>query len=96
MLPRDATTPDELLNALNESTDEMPLVPISVLLEAVGEAEARKLILVKTHEFGSRARTIESIVLQRAMRLLSPQQLRVILPKGIEIPSGTEDNPNGP
>ena len=86
MKTSDVTTPDELYQALIDSNDLMPLVPIKVLVEAIGEQEAKKLAIIKTHEFISRNRAIESIVLQRAMRMLTLEQRAQLFPQ-----QGTEN-----
>ena len=85
MLPSQATTPDELLKALTDNaSDEMPLVNVKVLIDSMGVEMASKLVVIRTHEFVSRTRAIELIVMHRALQLLSPDQQASIFPQRTE------------
>lgn len=83
--PRDVTTVDELLQALMDTEDPVPLVPISVLVEALGD-DVSKVANIKTHEFVDRQQVIQLAVLRRAVQML-PMEARANL-----IPQRTETN----
>lgn len=69
--PNQAENSEELLVALINSTDELPTVKISVLVEALGLEAARKLTVIQTDAFVDRSRTIEMLMLNRAVGMLS-------------------------
>lgn len=69
--PNQAETPEELLVALINSTDELPTVKIAVLVEALGLEAARKLTVIQLDAFVDRSRAIEMLMLNRAVGMLS-------------------------